>query len=139
MVCTCIFRYGVCVLGVTDALKQTRVVGERRNQKRMITRQATCSVQICSLGSIPLLHSVKHIDQLLVIERGAVCKINACPPPLSLSPLFFPLPGLKPAAMIRSEYKTPPAFSRLLILNTTPTPCCHNKAIFVPRAKLFAL
>lgn len=48
--------------------------GERGNKGRMITRQASCSLQICRPSSISPLHSVKHIDQPLVIERGQCAK-----------------------------------------------------------------
>lgn len=48
--------------------------GERGNKERMITRQASCSLQICRPSSILPLHSVKHIDQPLVIERGQCAK-----------------------------------------------------------------
>ncbi len=58
--------------------------GERGSKGRMITRQASCSQQICRPSSILPLHSVKHIDQPLVIERGQCAKSMFNFSPLSL-------------------------------------------------------
>lgn len=75
-VACCFFR--LCGFGSMSACVWSHLNrvegGERGNKERMITRQASCSLQICRPSSILPLHSVKHIDQPLVIERGQCAK-----------------------------------------------------------------
>lgn len=87
--CKCLPLQCMCVWSHLNRVEG----GERSNKGRMITRQASCSLQICRPSSILLLHSVKHIDQPLVIERGQSAKSMfnfSLPPSLSVfCSLFF--------------------------------------------------